>query len=84
MASLQTAAASAAADQAVIVRYASEVTRERDALLQRTAELEAKWITAECRNVVFRQHIAELLVRVFPATDTDYKPQQAFYGSDFH
>ena len=59
---LQTAAASAAADQAVIVRYATELTRERDGLLQRSAELETKWITAECRNVVLRQRIADLLV----------------------
>ena len=60
---LQTAAASAAADQAVIVRYATELTRERDGLLQRSAELETKWITAECRNVVLRQRIADLMVR---------------------
>lgn len=59
---LQTAAASAAADQAVIVKYASELTRERDALVQRAAELESKWIAAECRNLVLRQRIAEIKV----------------------
>ena len=63
MTQLQTAAASAAADQAVIVRYATELTRERDGLIQRSAELETKWITAECRNVVLRQRIADLMVR---------------------
>ena len=59
---LKAAASSAAADQAVIVRYASELTKERDALLQRSATLENKWIAAECRNVILRQRIADLTV----------------------
>jgi len=59
---LKSAASSTAADQAVIVRYASEVTKERDSLLQRSAGMEAKWITAECKNVILRQRIADLLV----------------------
>lgn len=57
---LKSAASSTAADQAVIVRYAAEVTKERDGLLQRSANLEAKWITAECKNVILRQRIADL------------------------
>jgi hypothetical protein len=60
---LKSAASSTAADQAVIVRYAAEVTKERDGLLQRSANLEAKWITAECKNVILRQRIADLTVR---------------------
>ncbi len=63
---LKAAASSAAADQAVIVRYASELTKERDALLQRSATLENKWIAAECRNVILRQRIADLTVRALP------------------
>jgi len=59
---LKTAASSTAADQAVIVRYASEVTKERDGLLQRSANMEAKWVTAECKNVILRQRIADLMV----------------------
>lgn len=63
---MKAAASSAAADQAVIVRYASELTKERDALLQRSATLENKWIAAECRNVILRQRIADLTVSFFP------------------
>ena len=52
--------------QAVVVRYASEVTKERDALLQHSAGLEAKWLTAECKNVILRQRIADILVHPSP------------------
>ena len=48
------------ADQAVIVRYASELYKERESTLRRSTELEGKWITAECQLVVMRQQIAEL------------------------
>lgn len=57
--SLKSSLAAITNDQAVVVRYASELYKEREMMLRRATELETKWVTAECQLVVLRQQLTE-------------------------
>lgn len=58
--SLKSSLATVTADQSVIVRYASELFKERESVLRRATELESKWVAAECQLVVLRQQVTDL------------------------